>query len=130
MIRILASAVVGLVANAIALIVGSLVLPEFSLGTSGFIVAVISFTGTGILIEPLLRQMAMKQLPVLLGSTALVSTLVGLIVTSLVTDSLSIDGLTTWLAAVVIVWVVALVARLLLPLVIFKKVLAERRSSN
>jgi hypothetical protein len=127
MIRLVASATVGLVANAVALVVGSLVLADFSLGISGFLIAVVIFTVVGMLAEPLIRQVALKQAPALLGSTALISVLVGLIVTALVSDSLSITGLGTWVAAVVLVWIVALGARLLLPFVIFKKVLAEQR---
>lgn len=127
MIRLVASATVGLVANAIALVVGSLVLADFSLGLSGFLIAVAIFTGVGMVAEPLIRQVAMKQAPALLGSTALISVLVGLIVTAVVSDSLSITGLGTWVAAVVLVWIVALGARLVLPFLIFKKVLAEQR---
>jgi hypothetical protein len=127
MIRLVASATVGLVANAIALVVGSLVLEDVSLGLSGFLIAVVIFTAVGLLVEPLVRQMALRQAPALLGSTALVSVLVGLIVTALVSDSLSISGLGTWAIAVVLVWMVSLAARLLLPFVIFKKALAEQR---
>jgi hypothetical protein len=84
----------------------------------------------GVLAEPLVRQVAVKQVPALLGSTALISVLVGLVVTSLLSDSLSIRGAGTWVVAVVVVWGVALVARLLLPFVIFKKVLAEQRAGR
>jgi hypothetical protein len=130
MIRLVASIVVGLVANAIALVAGSLLLEDFALGTSGFLIAVAIFTGVGVLAEPLVRQVAVKQVPALLGSTALISVLVGLVVTSLLSDSLSIRGAGTWVVAVVVVWGVALVARLLLPFVIFKKVLAEQRAGR
>jgi hypothetical protein len=51
-------------------------------------------------------------------------------VTTLVTDSLSIDGLGTWVLATVIVWVVSLVAHLLLPFVIFKKTLARAKAGG
>ncbi|MCB1041010.1 MAG: hypothetical protein KDA94_15980 [Acidimicrobiales bacterium] len=127
MVRLAASAVVWLIANAIALIVAAQVLSDFSLGASGFVTAVVIFTAVGVLMEPLFRQMAVRQVPALTGGTALVSTLAALIVTAVVGDSLVISGLSTWIAAVVIVWIVALVARLLLPLVIFKKTLANRR---
>jgi hypothetical protein len=43
------------------------------------------------------------------------------------TDGLRISGLTTWVLATVVVWAAALAANLLLPLVIFKRVLAEAR---
>lgn len=129
MIRLVARVVVGLVANAVALLVATLVLDDVTISAGGFILAVVVFTVTGVLAEPLLRQMAMKNAQVLLGSSALISTLVGLAVTELVLDGRQIRGPVTWILATVLVWAVALVARLLLPLVIFKKALAEARSS-
>ena len=128
MLRLLAVAVLSLVANAIGLVVASVVLDDVGLEWSGFLVAVAIFTGVAVLIEPLVRQTAMKNVPALLGSTALIATLISLVVTHLVTDGLDIRGAVTWVLATVIVWVVALAARLLLPLVVFKKVLADNRS--
>jgi putative membrane protein len=127
-LRLLAVAVVSLIANAVGLLVASLILDDVELDWSGFIVAVAIFTGVAVLIEPLIRQTAMKNVPALLGSTALLATLVSLVVTNLITDGLNIQGTVTWVLATVIVWAVALAARLLLPFVIFKKVLNERRS--
>ncbi len=68
---------------------------------------------------------AFTRAPVMLGSTALTATLVGLIVTSVVTDGLRISGLSTWVVATVLVWAIALAARLLLPLVMFKEILGR-----
>ncbi|CDZ87744.1 phage holin family protein [Rhodococcus ruber] len=127
MVRLLASAVVALLANALALLVGAWVLPGMSLDGVAFVIAVALFTATAMLVDPLLRQLAVTKTPALLGSSALVSTLVALIVTSLVSDGLQISGAATWILATVIVWAVALVARMLLPLVVFKKTLAQKR---
>lgn len=127
MVRLLASAVVALLANALALLVGAWVLPGMSLDGVAFVIAVALFTATAMLVDPLLRQLAVTKTPALLGSSALVSTLVALIVTSLVSDGLQISGAATWILATVIVWAVALVARMLLPMVVFKKTLAQKR---
>ncbi|KXF85381.1 hypothetical protein D092_17155 [Rhodococcus ruber Chol-4] len=127
MVRLLASAVVALLANALALLVGAWVLPGMSLDGVAFVIAVALFTATAMLVDPLLRQLAVTKTPALLGSSALVSTLVALIVTSLVSDGLQVSGAATWILATVIVWAVALVARMLLPLVVFKKTLAQKR---
>lgn len=129
MIRLLASAVLTLIGNAIALVVAAVVLPDMGLDVGGFVIAVLIFTGTAILIEPLLRQTALSKAPAILGSSALIATLVSLLVTAWVGDSLRISGLTTWVLAAVLVWGIALAARLLLPLVVFKQILAERRSN-
>lgn len=130
MLRILASAVVAIIANAVGLVVAAVVLEDMSLGTVGLVIAALIFTGTAVLIEPLLRQIALKKAPALLGSSSLVAVLVSLVVTSIVSDSLSIRGTVTWVLATVIVWAVALAGRFLLPMVMFKKVLAEARGGN
>ena len=65
--------------------------------------------------------------PALRGGVALVATLVGLIVTSLVSDGLSIQGGVTWIAATVIVWIVSLLGVLVLPLLFLKKKVQEAR---
>ncbi|NGP06837.1 hypothetical protein G6038_15380 [Rhodococcus sp. 14C212] len=127
MVRLLASAVVALLANALALLVGAWVLPGMTLDSVAFVIAVVLFTVAAMLVDPLLRQLAVTKTPALLGSSALISTLVALIVTSLVSDGLQIRGVATWILATVIVWAVALITRMLLPLVIFKKTLAKRR---
>jgi O-antigen/teichoic acid export membrane protein len=63
-----------------------------------------------------------------LGGVALIATLVSLIVTTLLTDGLSISGLGTWIAATVIVWVGAVLAGFILPFLGLKKYLDDRRS--
>lgn len=127
MIRLVASAAVSLAASAIALVVAALVLDDMALDGGAFVIAAVVFTGALILVEPLLRQIAIRNAPALLGSSALVATLIALVVTDLVSDGLSISGAVTWVSATVIVWLVALAARFLLPFVIFRRVFAEAR---
>lgn len=130
MIRLLATAVIALLSNALALIVGAQVLDDMSLSVSGFITAVLLFTGVQMLAEPFLRQLAFRNSSVLLGSSALIATLVSVVVTAAVSDGLSVTGTTTWVLAAVLIWAVALAGRLLLPLVLFKKILADQRSGG
>jgi uncharacterized membrane protein YvlD (DUF360 family) len=130
MVRLLATAIVSLLADAIGLLVAAQVLDDMALDVDGFVTAVVLFALVGLLIEPLLRQVAVRNAPALLGSTALVATLVSLIVTALVSDGLRISGTLTWVLATVIVWAVALVVSLLLPLVIFRSVLREAREGR
>jgi putative membrane protein len=124
-IRLVASAVVSLIANAVALVVAAQVLDDMSLDVTGFVIAVALFTVVGVLTEPLLRQTALRNAPALLGSSALLATLISLVVTVAISDGLQISGLTTWVLAAVIVWAVALAGRLLLPFIIFKRVLSN-----
>ncbi len=128
MLRLIATAVVAFVSDAIALIVASLVLDDVALDVSGFFIAVLIFTGLQVVLEPLARQIALKNAPALLGSTALICTLVSLVITSVVSDGLRISGGGTWVLATILVWIVALLARLALPFVIFRRTLAEARN--
>jgi hypothetical protein len=130
MIRLAATAFISFLANAIALIVGAQLLPDMALDVSGFVIAVFIFTAAMVLVEPLTRQVALKNAPALLGSTALVATVLGLIATAVLSDGLRISGLTTWVLATIVVWLTALAGRLLLPVVMFKKILAQRSSSG
>ncbi len=128
MIRLAARAAISLLANAVGLLVANALLDDMALNVAGFVTAVVIFTVVAVVIEPLIRQMAIKNVPAILGSSALIATLVSLVITSLVAgDGLRISGITTWVLATVVVWAAALAASLLLPLVIFKQVLAEAR---
>ena len=64
------------------------------------------------------------------GGIALVTTFVGLLVTTWLTSGLQITGFSTWVLATLIVWVFGVIALLVLPLVIFKKALAARSGSG
>ena len=127
MIRLAARAVISLLSNAVGLLVAAQLLDDMSLSVAGFVTASLIFTVVAVVSEPLIRQIALKNVPAILGSSALIATLASLILTSVLTDGLRISGLTTWVLATVVVWAAALAANLLLPLVIFKRVLAEAR---
>ncbi len=128
MIRILIGFAIQLLANALGLLVAAWVLPDMDVSGTAFVIAVVIFTVVYALMQPFLTQMAVSKVPALRGGVALIATLVGLIVTGLVSDGLQIDGVTTWVLAALIVWIVSLIGTLLLPLVLVKKTVEERRS--
>jgi putative membrane protein len=129
MIRLLVSALVHLAANAVGLLVAASLLEGMSVSGTAFVIAVGIFTVVQVAAGPMIRQMAVRHAQAMLGGTALVVTFVGLLVTSLVSDGLRIDGASTWALATVIVWVAALLASLVLPLLFVKKAVEERRSA-
>ena len=90
--------------------------------------AVVIFTVVEVVIQPLITQIGVRHSRAILGSSALIATFVGLVVTTLVSDGLSISGAMTWLLATVIVWAGALVAGLILPALFVKKAAADRRT--
>lgn len=121
MVRLLIAGLIRLLANAVGLLVAAYVLDDMTLTNSAFVVAVLIFTVVEILIDPLLTKIALTSATALRGSVALVTTFIGLLVTTLLTDGLDINGVDTWIFATLIVWLAALLAGLLLPLILVKK---------
>ena len=123
MLRLLARTALSLLANALALVVASILLPGFTINGLAFVVAVCIFTASTMILEPLITRIARQNAPYLLGGIALVTTFVGLRLTTLVTDGLSITGISTWASATLVIWVATVVASLVLPRFLFKGLL-------
>jgi uncharacterized membrane protein YvlD (DUF360 family) len=125
-IRLLVRLAISLVANAVGLIVAASVLDGMEIDVTSFIVAVAIFTVCIALLQPFLMSMLRQRGPSVIGGVALFATLASLIITDLVSDGFSIDGIGNWLAAAVIVWVVSLLAGFVLPYLGLKKYLQTR----
>lgn len=130
MIRFLAQTALTLMGNAAGLLVASLLLPDFSITGFGFLVSVGFFTAVHILLSPFVFKMAIKYIPAFRGGIALVTTLVSLILTTIFTNGLHIDGIATWFIAPLVIWFITVLAGILLPLVIFKKILNGKRNAK
>lgn len=128
MIRLLVRTVIAVAANAVGLIVASLVLDGFSINFASFVVAVVIFTIVFAVLTPFLAVQLRRLGNGAIGATALIATLVSLVITDLLSDGFSISGVGTWIAAAVIVWLAALVAAFVLPFLGLKKYLEENRS--
>ncbi len=128
--RLVVRTLISVLGNAVGLIVAAVALDKVTISGAAFIVAVLIFTAVTAIGTPFLANVARKSAAPLLGAVALLSTLVGLIITHLVSDGLSISGLSTWIAAAVIVWLVSLVAVILLPLILVKLGLEAARDRN
>jgi uncharacterized membrane protein YvlD (DUF360 family) len=128
LIRLIVRTAVLLVANAAGLIVAATVLDGMTLDATGLIVAVVVFTVTMALMQPFLAVQLRRGGSAALGGVALIATLVALIITVLITDGLSIEGVGTWIAAAVIVWLAALIAAFILPFLGLRKFLQQRRA--
>ena len=128
MIRFLVRTGILLLANAVGLIVAAAVLDGMTLDVSAFILAVVIFTVVLALMTPFLASVLRRgrSSSAALGGVALIATLVSLVITDWISDGLTIDGLTTWLLAAVIVWAASLLAAFLLPYLGLKKYLQER----
>lgn len=131
MMRLIASTVLELIANAIGLLVAFWLLrPDFMINATGFIIVVAIFTAARFILAPLIFKLSMRYARMLTGGISLVVIFISLLVTTLLTSGLVISGATTWILGTLIVWVFGVAAMLLLPLVIFKKTLAAARADQ
>ena len=128
MIRLLVRTLVAVAANAIGLIVAAIVLDGVHLNFASFVVAVVIFTIVFAVLQPFLAVQLRRLGNGAIGATALIATLVSLLLTDVLSDGLEIDGVGTWIAAAVIVWLAALGAAFVLPFLGLKKYLDERRA--
>ncbi|MGA9161530.1 MAG: hypothetical protein WB297_11810, partial [Actinomycetota bacterium] len=92
-----------------------------------FIIDVVIFTVVVALMTPFLANQFRRRQSAALGGVALIATLIALIVTDLISDGFTIDGIGTWLAATVIVWAASLIAAWILPLLGLKKYMEEKQ---
>jgi putative membrane protein len=125
-IGLLVRTVIAVAANAIGLVVAAIALDGVDINVASFVVAVVIFTIVFSVLTPFLAVQLRRLGNGAIGATALIATLVSLIVTDLVSDGFSISGVGTWIAAAVIVWLAALVAAFVLPFLGLKKYLGER----
>lgn len=126
MVRAFFSVLVHLIANALGLILAAWILDDVTLSASGFVIALLIFTGIEIIVQPLIVQMSMRHARALAGSSALLASFVALVITAWLSDGLQIDGVTAWVLATVIIWAASLLAGVLLPALVFKRWMAER----
>ena len=124
MIRMLIRGGIHLLASAIGLIVAAVILDGVSLSVSGFIIAVVIFTVVEMIADPFMTKMALRHANALRGGTSLV----GLIVTTIVSDGLQISGATDWVLATLIVWLATMLAAWILPFFLLKKVVDDRQT--
>ena len=130
MIRLLVRTAIVLIGNAVGLIVASLVLDDFSIDVTGFIVSLIIFTLAVALLTPFFESVLRRNRSssAALGGVALISTFAALLVADLLSDGIDISGVGTWIAATVIVWLGSLLAVFILPFLGLRRYLDDRRA--
>jgi uncharacterized membrane protein YvlD (DUF360 family) len=110
-----------LAANALGLLIASIVFEGVDVDFTSFLVVVVVFTVVLAVAAPLVRNLTEDKAPALTGGVAIITTLLSLIVTNLLLSGLSIDGIGTWFGATVVVWVCAALAAVVLPKVFLEK---------
>ncbi|BDY28136.1 hypothetical protein hbim_02066 [Mycolicibacterium mageritense] len=114
-VRRIAPAVVPLTSWPIGLLVAAWLVPGVSLSAFGFTLATVAF-----LVAQTVLSLAAAQLPhqyasLFLGGTGLALTIVALILASIPTRGIIIDGTAAWLATTVLAWLVTTIGAIALP---------------
>ncbi|WP_369816411.1 hypothetical protein [Mycobacterium sp. 852014-50255_SCH5639931] len=113
--QILLRAFVLLASWAIGLLVAAWIVPRVWLSVPGFIVAVAIFAVTQAILSLSILKLPHGYASLLLGGTGLALTIVALIFASVLTHGLTIDGMASWLATTVVVWLVTTIGAIALP---------------
>jgi hypothetical protein len=128
MTRMLATAAMALLANAAGLLLAMILINGFSIDFTAFVMAVVLFTLAAVIADPLLTRISQNSLPALAGGVALVTTFVGLFLTSLLVDGMQTGGMVNLLLATLVVWLGALVAGTILAKFVLVKYLAHPKA--
>ena len=126
MIRLLIRTGIALLGAAIGFIVAAAVLEGMELDGAAFVIAVIIFTVLTAVLEPLIEKIGDEHLSIISAASSLITTFLALLITELISDGLTIDGLDTWLFATLIVWACTALATWIL-LRMFVKNVRENR---
>lgn len=106
--KFLLSWILGLGANAIALILASLLFSGFDLSINGFIIALIVFALLSALLPWLILKVLLRHAGSLIALSGLLATFLALFITTLFTGGLEIDGIGTWIGATLLIWIVSM----------------------
>lgn len=128
MIRLLVRTLIYFGSAAIAILITSTVLEDFTVQTDGFIIAVVVYALVQTIMGPFIIRLAAKNATAFLGGTGLIASFVALLVATAFGNSLSISGVATWIAATVLVWLITAVMTMVLPLVLVKMGLEQART--
>lgn len=113
--HIVLRAVVLLASWAIGLLVAGWIVPGVSLSIPGFVVAVVVFAVTQAGLSMSISNLPHRYASLFLRGTALVLTILALILASIFTHGVTIVGMASWLATTVVVWLVTTIWAITLP---------------
>ncbi|HYN34153.1 MAG TPA: hypothetical protein VES40_16135 [Ilumatobacteraceae bacterium] len=126
MIRLLIRIAIALLGAVIGFLVAAALLDGMELDGAAFIIAVIIFTVLTAVLEPFIEKIGDEHLSIISAASSLITTFLALLITELVSDGLTINGLDTWVFATLIVWVCTALATLILARMFIKNVRENR----
>lgn len=120
MIRLLVRFLVYLVSSAVGLLVADAILDDMTVEVSGLVTVVLIFSVAQAVLGPFMAKVVARNASAFLGGVGLLTTFIALLIATAIGDAITIDGVATWIAATVLVWLVTALATLLLPLLLVK----------
>lgn len=126
MIRLLIRTGIALLGAAIGFLVAAALLDGMTLDGAGFVIAVVIFAALSAVLEPFIEKIGDEHLSIISAASSLITAFLALLITELVSDDLTIDGLDTWLFATLIVWVCTALATFILARMFIKNVRDNR----
>jgi hypothetical protein len=130
MARFFIRVVVFIASAALGLWITSLLIDGFQINARGFVTSVLVFAVLQSVLSPIFAKLANRYARALLGGVGLISTFIALLVAHFFTGGLQISGLSAWIAATAVVWLVTALATWLLPFLFVKKKVNDKRSSK
>jgi hypothetical protein len=126
-IRLLIRLAVFLVSAAVGLLVADAILDDMTVEAAGFVTVIVIFAVAQAILGPFIAMVVARNASAFLGGIGLVTTFIALLLAQTIGDALTIEGVGTWIAATVIVWLAALLAAIVLPFLGLRKFMEERR---
>jgi uncharacterized membrane protein YvlD (DUF360 family) len=129
MIRFLVNLAVYMGSAAIALVIADVVLGDnFQVSYPlGLVIATVIFGVIQAILSPFFESVTERNAQMLTGAAGLFSAFVALIATETITDSLNVQGATTWFLAALIIWLGSMFAGFLLKVTVAKRFIQEVR---
>jgi Mycobacterial 4 TMS phage holin, superfamily IV len=131
MIRFLLRTLIYFLSALVGLIAADLILGD-NLNVSpwsGFVWVALIFGVVQAILSPLIGGQVSRNARAFSGGSAIISTLIALFITNIATTDLQVSGgLVTWILAALIIWLFGALAAFVLPFIIIKNRVEERRS--
>ena len=130
MVRFLIRTAIYFLSALVGIIAADLILADFSVsGWTSYVWVAIIFAVVQAILSPLIGSIVSKNASAFSGGVGIVSSLVALAITNIASSSLMVSGgITTWILAALIVWVFGAIAAFVLPFILVKRAVSDRRS--
>ena len=130
MVRFLIRTAIYFLSALVGIIAADLILADFSVsGWTSYVWVALIFAVVQAILSPLIGNIVSRNASAFSGGVGIVSSLVALAITNIASSSLTVSGgITTWILAALIVWVFGAIAAFVLPFILVKRAVSDRRS--